>query len=63
MKFLVIDFETANSDSICQVGIVKFENGECEVLLNSFINPNTHFTNSGIHGITKEDVKDAPTFL
>lgn len=64
MEFLVIDFETACSDnsSICQVGLVKCVNGECITLIDSFINPNTEFTNTKIHGISKEDVKDSPTF-
>ena len=64
MDFLVIDFETANYDnsSICQVGLVKYENGECQTLIDSLVNPHTIFTNTRIHGITKEDVKNAPDF-
>ncbi len=64
MEFYVIDFENACNDnsSICQVGLVKYKNGHYITLIDSLINPNTEFTNTDIHGITKDDVKDAPTF-
>lgn len=64
-NFVVIDFETANnnSDSICQVGIVVVENNLI-VEEKSFLvcPPYKKFTNSHIHGITFDDVKNAPTF-
>jgi DNA polymerase III subunit epsilon len=64
MEFLVIDFETAcfDNSSICQVGLVKYNNGEIITLLDNLINPNTIFTNTRIHGISQQDVVDSPTF-
>lgn len=66
MEFLVIDFETANSDpsSICQIGLVKFINGEIFTLIDTLINPNAVFSrrNIDVHGINENDVLDAPSF-
>ncbi|WP_374030020.1 3'-5' exonuclease [Bdellovibrio bacteriovorus] len=66
MKFLAIDVETANSDysSICQIGIVGFDDDKAVVVFESFINPNTVFskTNISIHGITENDVAGMPTW-
>jgi len=64
MEFLVIDFETAcfDNSSICQVGLVKYNNGEVITLLDCLINPNTVFTNTRIHGISQQDVVNSPTF-
>ena len=66
MKFTAIDVETSNADmsSICQIGIAQFENG---VLINewtSLIDPEDYFDpiNESIHGISEEDIEDAPTF-
>ncbi|PHR57935.1 MAG: exonuclease [Robiginitomaculum sp.] len=65
--FIALDVETANRSnqgSICQIGIAKYTNG---ILVDSFetlINPNDNFSqnNISIHGITPNDVADAPTF-
>ncbi len=66
MNFLAIDVETANADysSICQIGIVEFQNSEIVSEWKSLINPQTYFDgfNISIHGITPEDVKSSPTF-
>ena len=65
MKFLAIDFETADygSDSACAVGLVRVEEGEIvrrEFYLIRPPRPQIHFTY--LHGIAWEDVKDQPDF-
>lgn len=66
MNFVAFDFETANSSrhSICSVGMVFVENGKMVDSVYQLINPGEHFDefNIAIHGITPDDVKDAPTF-
>lgn len=66
MKFLAVDVETANADysSICQIGIVHFDNGQIIDKWSTLINPEAYFDpfNISIHGITEKDVIDAPTF-
>lgn len=65
-RFVAIDVETSNSDmaSICQVGIVCYEDGVITNEWSSLINPQDYFAsiNVGIHGITMRDVEDAPIF-
>ena len=66
MKLASIDFETANSKlcSPCELGICVYEDGPIEEY-NWLIKPESdynYFTNTFIHGITYEDVKDAPSF-
>ena len=65
-KFVAIDFETANADlaSICQVGVVTFEDGRVIESWGSLVNPLDYFDwiNVDIHGIDEAAVKDAPTF-
>ncbi|HEL2352243.1 TPA: 3'-5' exoribonuclease [Streptococcus suis] len=65
-SFVALDVETANSfrGSLCAIGLVKFENGKMTDFFYSHINPEEEFDpfNTFIHGITPEDVKDAPTF-
>lgn len=66
MRFLAVDVETANPSmsSICQIGVVAFENGE-EVDAKSYlIDPNDYFydNNIRVHGITEEVVHSAPSF-
>lgn len=66
MDFIAIDVETANADmaSICQIGIVKYADGNLVEEWSSLINPEDYFDfiNIDIHGITEEAVKDSPTF-
>lgn len=66
MDFVAIDIETANSyrDSICSIGMVKVKNNEVVDQFYSLVNPETYFAdmNTEIHGITKNDVLDQPTF-
>jgi DNA polymerase-3 subunit epsilon len=66
LNFVAIDVETANADmaSICQIGIVKFSDGELIEEWSSLINPETFFSsfNINIHGITEDTVVNSPTF-
>ena len=67
MNFVTIDFETANysPDSACSVGLVKFENGEPGDTYYSLIRPPRLFIRrdfTEIHGLTADDVRDAPRF-
>jgi len=68
MDFVTIDFETANysQDSACSVGLVKYRDGQAIDTYYSLIRPprrlfiRPDFTK--IHGLTADDVKDAPKF-
>ena len=66
MRFASIDVETANPrmDSICQVGVAIFEDGELHGEWQSLIDPEDYFdpVNSSIHGIAESDVKGSPVF-
>ena len=66
-KFVAVDVETANADmaSICQIGVVTFENGRVVDRWGSLVNPQDYFDdlNVSIHGIHEHDVQNAPTFL
>ncbi len=66
-SFTAIDFETAqmNPNSICQVGLVRIENGETVHQIDCLVQPpnNSYFyKNIEVHGIRPEDTEDAPTF-
>lgn len=67
MNFAALDFETANSDlaSVCQIGVVVFENGTIKETFRSLVNPEDEFDwmNVYIHGIDEVKVKDAPRFM
>ena len=65
--FTAIDFETAQSasHSICQIGLVRVENGVVVSTMNSLVKPpkNYYFNrNISIHGITPEKTRNSPTF-
>jgi DNA polymerase-3 subunit epsilon len=64
MDFVALDVETANADisSICQIGIVKFEDNKLIDEWCSLIDPEDYFDpiNIYIHGITETDVEGAP---
>ena len=64
--FFALDVETANADmeSICQIGIVEFQENKHVNHWGSLIDPEDYFDpfNISIHGITPEMVNDAPTF-
>ncbi|MFV1992122.1 MAG: exonuclease domain-containing protein [Acidimicrobiales bacterium] len=64
--FVAIDVETANPDlaSICQIGIVRFVDGEIRESWQTLVNPEDYFDafNTSIHGIEECDVVHAPRF-
>ncbi len=66
MNFLAMDVETANGDtgSICSIGIARFEGGVLAGEFYSLVDPRDDFYafNIGIHGITPEMVRGAPTY-
>lgn len=66
MNFVAIDVETANADmsSICQIGLVKCENGALSDEWKTYVDPEDYFDgiNMSIHGISESVVKGAPTF-
>ena len=65
-QFIAIDVETANPDpgSICQVGVVKFRDGQVVDTFKTLVDPEDYFDsmNTAIHGITASMVQRAPTF-
>lgn len=65
-RFTAIDVETANADmaSICQIGIVKYENGSLIDEWSSYIDPEDFFDgiNIAIHGIDEDLIQGAPTY-
>ncbi|MFD1019160.1 exonuclease domain-containing protein [Thalassobacillus hwangdonensis] len=67
MNFLALDFETANSSrgSVCSIGIVEYENGQLKNEYYRLVKPKRNYFSSfniNVHGITPEDVADAPEF-
>lgn len=65
MKFLAIDFETANynRDSACAIGLVRVEDGQIVERQTHLIKPpSDDFEFTYIHGISWDDVKDKFTF-
>jgi DNA polymerase-3 subunit epsilon len=67
MNFITIDFETAkySRESACSVGLVKFLNGKAVDTFYSLIRPPELYIRpdfTDIHGLTVEDVRDAPNF-
>ena len=64
-KFLALDFETANPypDSACAIGLVRVENQQVvEEVVHLIKPPQQWFTFTDIHGLTWEDVRQAPDF-
>jgi len=67
MDFVAIDFETAlyARESACSVGLVRFEDGKAVDTYYSLIRPPALYVRpdfTQIHGLTVDDVKDAPRF-
>ena len=67
IDFIAIDFETGkySRESAVSVGLVKFRGGEPIDTFYSLIRPPELYIRPGfteIHGLTIDDVKDAPTF-
>ncbi|MCQ2285860.1 MAG: 3'-5' exoribonuclease [Bacteroidales bacterium] len=65
--FAAIDFETANFQrtSVCSVGVVIYKNGEKVDEYYSLIKPAPEYYNyrcTEVHGLTKEDTRNAPAF-
>lgn len=66
MKFVAIDFETANRDphSACAIGLVRVEAGKIVSQRYSLICPPTqHFEFTHIHQLAWSDVCQAPSWL
>ncbi len=64
-SFVAIDFEIANSrhDSACAVGLAACSGGQVVQSRSYLIRPpGRRFTFTGIHGLSWEDVREAPTF-
>jgi DNA polymerase III subunit epsilon len=67
VTFTAIDFETAQGKrySICQVGLVRVENGKIVNTFECLVRPPDNFylgRNIEIHGISPEDTANVPTF-
>ena len=65
MKFLAIDFETANysRNSACSIGLVRVEAGVITQTQMHLIRPPTsEFVFTHVHGLSWTDVKSAKTF-
>jgi len=67
MNFVSIDFETAkySRESACSVGLVKYQDGKAIDTYYSLIRPPQLYIRpdfTEIHGLTVDDVRDAPTF-
>jgi len=67
VNFVSIDFETSDysRESACSVGLVKFQDGKTVDTFYSLIRPPVLYIRpdfTDIHGLTIEDVKDAPVF-
>jgi DNA polymerase III subunit epsilon len=66
MNFIAIDVETANADlaSICQIGLVRFLDGQIVERWESLVDPEDFFDhmNIDVHGIDEDAVANAPTF-
>ena len=66
-KFVLIDFETANSlrTSVCQIGMIVVENNQEVFAYSNLVKPVPFYfdpINVSIHGITRSMVSDAKTF-
>jgi DNA polymerase-3 subunit epsilon len=66
MRFVAVDLETANPrmSSICQIGVVTFENGREVAAEARFVDPEDYFDPYcvAVHGITANQVRGAPRF-
>jgi DNA polymerase III epsilon subunit family exonuclease len=63
--FVVFDVETTSRDAkqgaIVEIGAVKVNKGKIEDRWSTLVNPGSSIVGRQLHGITDEDVKDAPT--
>ena len=63
----IVDFETtglnAGVDRVVEVSVVRIEPGQKpELVLDTLVNPERRMAATDIHGITEQDVADAPRF-
>lgn len=61
-SFVVFDVETTGTDDQAQVIQVAVVASDGQVLMDQLVKPSVPITNSELHGITDDDVKDAPDF-
>lgn len=68
ISFVVLDFETANSNraSVCEVGLYKVIDGELGGVFSSLVLPPKSVgqfdsRNVSIHGIQESDVRSSPS--
>lgn len=67
MNFITLDFETAkrSQESACAIGMVRYHGGEKSGVFYSLIRPPVLYIRpdfTKIHGLTVEDVRNAPRF-
>lgn len=66
MRFIAVDVETSNPrmSSICQIGVVTFQDGKEVDAEVRFVDPQDYFDpyNVAVHGITEDQVQGAPSF-
>ncbi|RZA22971.1 MAG: transposase, partial [Proteobacteria bacterium] len=64
-RFVAIDVETANAKraSICQIGLVVYDNRKVVDEWSTLVNPEDDFhpINVSIHGIGRRSIASAPT--
>ena len=65
LDFVAVDFETANHDpsSACAIGLAFVRDGHLTESTSYLIRPPSHrFVFTCVHGLTWDDVRDAPSF-
>lgn len=65
MRYVAIDFETADKHHICAVGIVTMDNGEIVDEYYTLVQPpfnEYNWRTIQVHGISPQDTEDAPLF-
>jgi DNA polymerase-3 subunit epsilon len=62
--FIALDVETANEDmaSICQVGLAFVKDNKVTHTWGSYVDPETYFSNTWLHGIDEVTVSGAPAW-
>ncbi len=64
-NFVVFDVETTSRDpkqgSMVEIGAVRVSNGKIVDRWSTFVNPGSPIIGKQLHGITDQDVKDAPS--
>lgn len=68
MRVVALDFETANNScaSACSLGVAIYDEGELVDNFEWYFKPHqryNYFTNTHIHGISKEDVENEQEFV